>query len=374
MQAIAAKYLFDGETLLENKVLIIDNNLIQKIIDINLAASLNYNYLGDGIIAPGFIDLQLNGCGGVLFNETTNMPTLETMYQTCLRFGTTSFLPTLITSDINTVTLALNTVKEWFATYGNTRGVIGIHLEGPFIAKDKKGIHSEEHIIKPEDKILTLVTQYVKHFPIKMTIAVETFTEAQIKFLYNAGIILSIGHSNANYAQAVKAIQCGITTATHVFNAMSGLTARNPGVIGAILNNNIYAGVIADLLHVDAANIELLYRLKPDKLYLVTDSVTPMGTKLTKFMLAGKELSVKDGKCIDENNVLGGANLTMNNAIKKCVEECHIPLPQALKMASLIPAQVMHLDNTLGKIKPNYRADLVYLEPNNYECTIIKNT
>lgn len=374
MQAIAAKYLFDGETLLENKVLIIDNNLIQKIIDINLAASLNYNYLGDGIIAPGFIDLQLNGCGGVLFNETTNMPTLETMYQTCLRFGTTSFLPTLITSDINTVTLALNTVKEWFATYGNTRGVIGIHLEGPFIAKDKKGIHSEEHIIKPEDKILTLVTQYVKHFPIKMTIAVETFTEAQIKFLYNAGIILSIGHSNANYAQAVKAIQCGITTATHVFNAMSGLTARNPGVIGAILNNNIYAGVIADLLHVDAANIELLYKLKPDKLYLVTDSVTPMGTKLTKFMLAGKELSVKDGKCIDENNVLGGANLTMNNAIKKCVEECHIPLPQALKMASLIPAQVMHLDNTLGKIKPNYRADLVYLEPNNYECTIIKNT
>jgi N-acetylglucosamine-6-phosphate deacetylase len=374
MQVIAAKYLFDGETLLENKALIIDNNLIQKIIDINLATSLNYNYLGDGIIAPGFIDLQLNGCGGVLFNETTDMPTLETMYQTCLRFGTTSFLPTLITSDINTVTLALNTVKEWFATYGNTRGGIGIHLEGPFIAKDKKGIHSEEHIIKPEDKLLALVTQYVKHFPIKMTIAVETFTEAQIKFLYNAGIILSIGHSNANYAQAVKAIQCGITTATHVFNAMSGLTARNPGVIGAILNNNIYAGVIADLLHVDAANIELLYKLKPDKLYLVTDSVTPMGTKLTKFMLAGKELSVKDGKCIDENNVLGGANLTMNNAIKNCVEECHIPLPQALKMASLIPAQVMHLDNTLGKIKPNYRADLVYLEPNNYECTIVRST
>ena len=262
MQIFSAKYLFDGEDILENKAVMIENHIIQAVVELNTINKNECKYLGDGIIAPGFIDLQLNGCGGVLFNTTINKATLETMYQTCLRYGTTSFLPTLITCKFTDIELALKVVQDWFNQYGSSRGVIGVHIEGPFISKYKKGIHSEEYIRAPNSKLLELIASYTKCFPIKMTIAPEIFTLEQIKFLHNAGVVLSIGHSNASYNEAVQGINCGITTATHMFNTMSGLTGRNPGVIGAVLNTDIYAGIIVDLYHVDPANVELTYKIK----------------------------------------------------------------------------------------------------------------
>ncbi len=371
MHIVSAKYLFDGFNILENKAVIVDNNIIYDVVNRDELNVAEYKYLGDGIITAGFIDLQLNGCGGVLFNEKIDVSTLETMYQTCLRYGTLGFLPTLITSDFSDVIKALDVIKNWFEMYGNSRGVVGLHLEGPFIAVEKKGIHSTGYIIKPETKYLELIINYVKYFPIMMTIAVEQFSDEQIKHLSDAGIILSIGHSNATYVDAVRGFNNGIKSATHVFNAMSGLTGRNPGVVGAVLNTDAYAGVIADLLHVDSANIELLYKVKQDKLYIVTDAVTPMGTEIKGFNFVGKKIFVENGKCVDENGVIGGANITMNESIKNCVESCNISLGSALRMASVTPARVMCLDNSIGMIKRNYVANLIYMDIDNYSCTVL---
>ena len=394
---VTAKYIFDGVKLHENSVVLLNNDtiidIVHNVYDVVCGTKMVYdmkmlqskvsqfkfhhdqviNY-GNGVICPGFIDLQLNGCGGVLFNENISVHTLEIMFQTCCKYGTTSFLPTLITCGFSDVILALETVKEWFGKYGNSRGVIGIHLEGPFISKIKRGIHAEEFIIKPTNDLLRRIVGYIKYFPIKMTIAVEEFTVEQLHFLVSNGVILAIGHSNATYQQVMDSIQAGVKTVTHTFNAMSGLTARNPGVIGGALNSDaLYTGVIADLLHVEIANIQLLYKLKQaNKMYLVSDAVTPSGTAtVTEFILVGKKLRVIDGKCIDETGVIGGANLMMPTAIKNCIQNCEISLEVVLTMASLTPATVMCLDKYFGIIKAGYKANLVYLDLEHYTTALV---
>jgi N-acetylglucosamine-6-phosphate deacetylase len=379
MQYITAKYIFDGKKLCENSVVVFENNIIIDIMDnakitqMPQAAQKQIINYGDGVICAGFIDLQLNGCGGVSFNDDISQHALEIMYQTCLRYGTTSFLPTLITCDFSDVILALETIKEWFNKYGNHRGVIGLHLEGPFIAKRKKGIHPEVYIIKPTDQLLAQIVSYTKYFPLKMTIAVEEFTAKQIEFLVQSGVILAVGHSVASYQRVTDSIKCGVKAATHVFNAMSGLTARDSGVIGGVLNNDdIYAGIIADLLHVDIANLQLLYKLKQaNKMYLVTDAVAPTGTDMKEFNFAGKTLHVVDGKCIDDSGVIGGANLVMPMAIKNCVQYCGVSLEAVLAMTSLTPAVVMQLGHELGIIKTGYRANLIYLDLEDYTTILI---
>ncbi|MDQ5920519.1 MAG: N-acetylglucosamine-6-phosphate deacetylase [Pseudomonadota bacterium] len=395
IQAFASKYIFDGVSLLENAMVIVESDdnhansggcnyghdyagsvcVIKDVVAANSSTKDVYNGIpvtnfGDGVITPGFIDLQVNGCGGVLFNDNIAHDTLETIYQTWLKFGTTSFMPTLITCDFEDVIKALEVVRSWFGKFGNNRGVIGVHLEGPFISKTKRGIHPEQFIIPPTMDLLEQIAAYAKLFPIKMTVATEQFTLEQIKFLVDEQIIVSVGHSNAAYENVLQGIKTGITTATHVFNAMSGLTGRHPGVIGAVLNTDIYAGVIADGLHVDNANIAILNKIKPRQTYLITDAVTPTGTNLSQFELCGQTLYVKDGKCLNEDGVLGGAYLTMNGAVKHCVQNCGVDLANALAMASTIPASVMKLDDVLGKIRPGYRADLVYLDLNDFKCKL----
>jgi N-acetylglucosamine-6-phosphate deacetylase len=293
------------------------------------------------------------------------------MHQTNLRYGTTSYLPTLITSAVADVMQALEVTKQWFKLYGNTRGVIGLHLEGPFLSVEKRGIHPLEFIIKPTDDLLAAIVPYTKFFPIKMTLAPENFTTAQIEYLVKHGVIVSLGHTNATYAQAEAAFNHGAATVTHMFNAMSGMTGRNPGIIGAVLANAPYLGLIVDLLHVDKANVRLLAQLKPTTTYLVTDAVTPTGTNMTEFDFAGKHLYVREGRCVDDAGTLGGAYLTMNEAVERCVDECGLSLEQTLTMATLTPARLMGLDQQLGKIAAGCRADLIALNLKDYSCTII---
>jgi N-acetylglucosamine-6-phosphate deacetylase len=373
MQKIyTARYIFDGNNLLENTAVCVQDGIIQDILSLDKLADKNaVKDYGDCIITAGFIDLQLNGCGGVLFNDDISHNTLEIMHQICLKYGTTGFLPTLTTCDFKNVIKVLETVKNWFDKYGSNRGVLGLHLEGPFISVTKKGIHPEQFIIPPTDELLKQIIAYQKYFPIKMTIAPEVFTNEQIKFLIDSNIILSLGHSNASYKEAENAIKLGAHTSTHIFNAMSGLTARNPGLIGAILNSNIYTGIIADMLHVDRANIQLLNQLKPEHTYLVTDAVTSMGTDMTEFKFNNNTIYVKNGMCVDENNTLAGAHLTMPEAIDNCVNVCAIDLKHALNMASQIPAKVMGYGSSLGRIQPGYTANLIALYPKTYTCQIV---
>ena len=349
----------------------IDGNTIIDVVDKNKVYDASQiEDFGDSVISAGLIDLQLNGCGGVLFNDSITLETLETMHQTNLRYGTTSYLPTLITSAVADVMQALEVTKQWFKLYGNTRGVVGLHLEGPFLSVEKRGIHPLEFIIKPTDDLLAAIVPYTKFFPIKMTLAPENFTTAQIEYLVKHGVIVSVGHTNATYAQAEAAFNHGAATVTHMFNAMSGMTGRNPGVIAAVLANAPYLGLIVDLLHVDKANVRLLSQLKPTTTYLVTDAVTPTGTDMTEFDFAGKHLYVREGRCVDDAGTLGGAYLTMNEAVEKCVNECELSLEQTLTMATLTPARLMGLDQQLGKIAVGYRADLIALNLKDYSCTI----
>lgn len=372
MRVVSAKYVFDGVNLLSDKAVLIDGNTIIDVVDKNKVYDASQiEDFGDSVISAGLIDLQLNGCGGVLFNDSITLETLETMHQTNLRYGTTSYLPTLITSAVADVMQALEVTKQWFKLYGNTRGVVGLHLEGPFLSVEKRGIHPLEFIIKPTDDLLAAIVPYTKFFPIKMTLAPENFTTAQIEYLVKHGVIVSVGHTNATYAQAEAAFNHGAATVTHMFNAMSGMTGRNPGVIGAVLANAPYLGLIVDLLHVDKANVRLLSQLKPTTTYLVTDAVTPTGTDMTEFDFAGKHLYVREGRCVDDAGTLGGAYLTMNEAVEKCVNECELSLEQTLTMATLTPARLMGLDQQLGKIAAGYRADLIALNLKDYSCTII---
>ncbi len=372
MRVVSAKYVFDGVSLLSDKAVLIDGNTIIDVVDKNKVYDASQiEDFGDSVISAGLIDLQLNGCGGVLFNDSITLETLETMHQTNLRYGTTSYLPTLITSAVADVMQALEVTKQWFKLYGNTRGVVGLHLEGPFLSVEKRGIHPLEFIIKPTDDLLAAIVPYTKFFPIKMTLAPENFTTAQIEYLVKHGVIVSVGHTNATYAQAEAAFNHGAATVTHMFNAMSGMTGRNPGVIAAVLANAPYLGLIVDLLHVDKANVRLLSQLKPTTTYLVTDAVTPTGTDMTEFDFAGKHLYVREGRCVDDAGTLGGAYLTMNEAVEKCVNECELSLEQTLTMATLTPARLMGLDQQLGKIAAGYRADLIALNLKDYSCTII---
>lgn len=376
-RAISAKYIFDGKNLLKDKMVLMADQQIVDIINKDKVKSNSYKFtgqiedFGNCVISPGFIDLQLNGCGGALFNADISCKTLETMHQTNLRFGTTGFLPTLISADFKDLLRALEVVKKWFELYGNQRGVLGIHLEGPFLSVEKSGIHPKEYIIKPGAEMLEQIVSYTKYFPVKMTVAPESVSVGQIDYLVKHGVIVSLGHSNAAFEQAQAAFDHGAITATHIFNAMSGMTGRNPGLVAAILANPCYVGIIADLLHVDKANIQLITKLKPNQVYLVTDAVTPTGTDMTEFDFAGKHLHVQDGKCLDANGTLGGANLTMNQAVKNCVEACGISLEQALAMATSIPAKVLNLDYCMGKIAHGYRANLIALNLADYICKVL---
>lgn len=372
MRVVSAKYVFDGVNLLSDKAVLIEGNTIIDVVDKDKVYDASQiEDFGDSVISAGLIDLQLNGCGGVLFNDSITLETLETMHQTNLRYGTTSYLPTLITSAVADVMQALEVTKQWFKLYGNTRGVVGLHLEGPFLSVEKRGIHPLEFIIKPTDDLLAAIVPYTKFFPIKMTLAPENFTTTQIEYLVKHGVIVSVGHTNATYAQAETAFNHGAATVTHMFNAMSGMTGRNPGVIAAVLANAPYLGLIVDLLHVDKANVRLLAQLKPTTTYLVTDAVTPTGTDMTEFDFAGKHLYVREGRCVDDAGTLGGAYLTMNEAVEKCVNECELSLEQTLTMATLTPARLMGLDQQLGKIAAGYRADLIELNLKDYSCKII---
>lgn len=366
---ITSKYIFDGKQLLEGYALLINVNGSCSLVSTDMLTKEQLNtciYCGEGVISPGFIDLQLNGCGGVSFNEDLEIKTLEIMYQTCLNYATTKFLPTLITSPWQDVIQALDIVKDWFEKYATKRGVIGIHLEGPFISKQKKGIHQAQYIITPTDALLEIIVKYRQYFPIKLTIAPEVFSSKQITYLIKNHIVLAIGHSNASFEQASRAIDLGVRCATHTFNAMTGLIGREPGVVGALLNNeNIYLGLIADLHHVDKANINLLYKLKKQHLYLVTDTVTAMGTNMQQFRFSGTNIFVKDGKYLDAKGTLAGANLNLIMALQNCLS-IGLPLLDSLKMLTTNPSHALNMLELYGL---NSIDELIYLDLSNFSTS-----
>ncbi|ELV8719260.1 TPA: N-acetylglucosamine-6-phosphate deacetylase [Vibrio vulnificus] len=371
MYALTNCKIYTGSDVLSEHALIIENDLIQSIVPAaDLPSGIEVKDLAGANVSPGFIDLQLNGCGGVMLNDEITAETMQIMHKANLKSGCTSFLPTLITSSDEDMRAAISAAREYHAQYQNQS--LGLHLEGPYLNVMKKGIHSVDYIRPSDTSMVDFICENADVVA-KVTLAPELNDPEHIEKLRNAGIVVSIGHTNATYAEARKGFEAGITFATHLFNAMTPMVGREPGVVGAIYDTpDVYAGIIADGFHVDYANIRIAHKIKGEKLVLVTDATAPAGANMDYFIFVGKKVYYRDGKCVDENGTLGGSALTMIEAVQNTVEHVGIALDEALRMATLYPAKAIGVDGYLGRIKKGYIANLTIFDRDfNVKATVV---
>ena len=355
--------IFDGELWWDRSALVVNGDHIEGIIAADSPTDAQRVSLGGGILAPGFIDLQVNGGGGALLNLDPTAESIATICTTFARFGTTACLPTLIT-DTREKNAAIAAAGAE-ATRRGVRGFLGLHLEGPHLSVARKGAH-DPALIRPMDEAdLQALIALRKNLPnLLTTVAVENCTPNQITRLTEAGVVVSLGHTDASYAAAKAAAEAGATMVTHLFNAQSQIGNREPGVVGAALDlGSLYAGLIADGIHVDAASIGIALRAKrgPGRIFLVTDAMSPTGTDVTEFQLTGRTVYRKDGALRLADGTLAGADLTMIDAVAYVHKTLGLPLEEAFRMASLYPAQAMGLTGERGNLAHGTRADLVHL-------------
>ncbi|KAB0462979.1 N-acetylglucosamine-6-phosphate deacetylase [Vibrio kanaloae] len=353
-----ASFYRNGERL-ENQVIVIEGDTITEVADMDTIDSLPFNVIDakNQLVNPGFIDLQLNGCGGVLFNTDISSDTLKTMNETNVQYGVTQFLPTLITSKEQSLKQALDLMAS--IKSAEKVGVLGLHLEGPFINAERKGAHQSQFIRELDIDTANYFIENQKHISV-LTVAPENVSQKVLDLLNESSITVSMGHTNATYNQLIA--KEGIKMATHLYNAMSPLTNREPGAVGYVFNKKPHAGIIADGIHVDYSSLKIARELLGEKLFLVTDAVTPAGTDLTEFDMAGMQAFVTNGKCHYEDGTIAGAAITMNQSILNLIEYADVPLPEALNMASLYPAESIGVDDRYGKIEKGYKANLVFLD------------
>ena len=369
--------IFDGENFIEENTVIIEGKLIKKVLkDSDLTQDeINKNKVIDingMVLSPGFIDLQINGCGGVLFNDDISMEALKIMNETNKKFGCTSFLPTLITSPDEKIEKALELIKN--NKDKEETGVLGLHIEGPYISVEKKGIHRPEYIRILSDEMIQKIADAGSEVTKIITIAPEKAKVEHLKKLKNAGINIAIGHSNATYEECMEKKEY-FNCATHLYNAMSQLESRKPGVIGFLFNNDTAnCGIIVDGFHMEFSAVEIAKKILKERLYLVTDAVSPAGTTdMKEFMFEGNKVLCVDGKWVSPSGTLGGSTLVMIDGVKNLVKYVNQPLEEALKMATSYPAKFISVNDRYGYIKEGYIADLTYFDNNfNIKGTISK--
>ncbi len=351
--------IFTGSKVLNRHALIIDGPRIVDIVEEgDLPQTLDRIDVDGWNIAPGFMDLQVNGGGGVLFNDAPTLESIEKIAAAHLQFGTTSLLPTVITADTAVMKTALRAVKEAHALHENQ--ILGVHFEGPYLSPKKAGVHDRTFIREASDEEIGELLSLSDGAISLWTVAPESVEVRQVKKLAASGIRVSLGHTDASYQVARDAFAAGARGVTHLFNAMSAFESRRPGVVGAALDaEDVWAGIIADGFHVDFAAVRVACKLKRDKLFLVTDAMPPVGSSIEGFRLGHLEIKVVAGKCETADGTLAGSVLDMASAVRNMVQKVGIPLPEALRMASLYPARFVGVDNRLGMIAPNYVANLV---------------
>ena len=357
--------IFDGNSFINDiAVLIEDDKIIKTLPESELSDYTDKETidLNNSVLSPGFIDLQLNGCGGVLFNDDISRKTLEIMNETNQKYGCTSFLPTLITSPDEKILKSLDLIDNMNDM--EQIGVLGLHIEGPNISLEKKGIHNADYIrILSDDMVDRIASSGNKTVKI-ITMAPEKAQPAHLEKLKGAGIHVSIGHTFAKYSEC-EPKKDYFKNATHLFNAMTEFGSREPGVVGFIFDKkDIYAGIIADGFHCDFASIRIAHGVLQDKLYLVTDAVSPAGTDMKEFIFEGKRVFHENGKCFDENGTLGGSALVMNAGVRNLVHHTGLPKEEALRMATSYPAKAISVEDRYGFIKPGYVADFAILNDN----------
>jgi N-acetylglucosamine-6-phosphate deacetylase len=346
--------------LIEGRCVLLEGGRIVDIVEESDARcqSVQRHDLAGRLLLPGFIDSQVNGGGGVLFNDAPSVETIRAIGAAHRRFGTTGFLPTLISADLDVVARAIAAVQG--AIQAGVPGVLGIHIEGPFLNVARKGVHDPAKLRELDTSAVGLLTSLVGGKTL-VTLAPEMTTPQIIEKLVKAGVVVSAGHTNATYAEIATALRHGLTGFTHLFNAMSQLTGREPGVVGAALDDRgSWCGIIVDGEHTDPVVLRIALRCKPhNRFMLVTDAMPSVGTDSASFNLQGRTIMVSGTACIDEDGRLAGSNIDMASCVRNAVKLLQLPLTEAVRMASRHPAEFLGLGHVVGRIRPGYRANLV---------------
>lgn len=326
-----------------------------------LGAAAEQVDLGGGWLLPGFIDAQVNGGGGVLFNNSPDVDSLRTLAAAHRRFGTTALLPTLISDDAQVMRTAIDATRA--AIEQGVPGVIGIHLEGPYIAPARKGTHDANKFRVPDADEIAMAASLDNGVTL-LTLAPERVPLESIRALVERGVIVAAGHTAATYEEARAGLDAGIRGFTHLYNAMSPLTGREPGAVGAALEDrDSWIGIIADGVHVHPGSLRVALAAKPaGKVMLVTDAMSPVGADSPSFELYGEVITVVDGVVRNAAGALAGSALDMATAVRNAVHLLGLPLAEAARMASRYPAQFLNVDDRLGEIAEGYQADLVLLD------------
>jgi N-acetylglucosamine-6-phosphate deacetylase len=317
--------------------------------------------LGGGWLLPGFIDAQVNGGGGVLFNNSPDVATLRTLAQAHRRFGTTGLLPTLISDDVQVMRAAIAATRQ--AISEGVPGVLGIHLEGPYIAPARKGTHDANKFRVPDAAEIALAASLDNGVTL-LTLAPERVPLESIRALVERGVVVAAGHTAASYEEARAGLEAGIRGFTHLYNAMSPLTGREPGAVGAALEDrDSWVGIIADGVHVHPASLRVALAAKPrGKVMLVTDAMPPVGAEDPSYELYGEVITAIDGVVRNAAGSLAGSALDMATAVRNSVQLLGVSLAEAARMASTYPAQFLNLDDRYGHIAEGHHADLVLLD------------
>ncbi|WP_133407179.1 N-acetylglucosamine-6-phosphate deacetylase [Parashewanella tropica] len=369
MKAIINANVFDGHQLYEDHAVVFNAD---RIVSVTSMDTLDGNIevdtdLQNSLIIPSFIDLQVNGGGGVMFNDAPSVETLTTMAQGHRLFGTGAMMPTLITDDYEVMEQAIVATDE--AIEEGVDGIIGIHLEGPFLNVEKKGAHDANKICLLDDKGFDLVCSLKKGKTI-VTLAPEQTSPEMIIRLCEKGIIVCAGHTNANYKQAMDGFRAGVSGVTHLFNAMTQFNSREPGMVGAALaHDDSWFGIIADGYHMHPDSLKVAVRSKKQGgAILVTDAMATVGSDRDYFYLNGEKIYSKNGKCVNAAGSLAGSDLDMISAVNNAAKFANIDWFEAVRMASLYPAKALGL-NDLGQITPNRKANFVAVDANKKSFT-----
>lgn len=350
-----------GREILEDRVVVVDGPAILDIVREADAPAGETRDLGGALLLPGFIDIQVNGGNGRLFNDSPDVETIRHIGETHRRYGTTGFLPTLISDELDVIAAAVDAVDAAIAE--GVPGVLGIHIEGPFLSTDKKGVHDPTMFRKLERKHLELLTS-MKRGKTLVTLAPEKASPDLVRELVAAGVVVSAGHTDATYETMREFLDAGVTGFTHFFNAMSHMSSREPGVVGAALEDQeSWCGLIVDGKHVAPPLLKIALRCKPiEKFMLVTDAMPTVGMAHKEFRLQGRVITVENGVCVAKNGVFAGSNLEMASAVKNAVELLGVDLVDAANMAALHPAAFLGIEDSLGRIAPGRKASFVALD------------
>ncbi|OBZ97122.1 N-acetylglucosamine-6-phosphate deacetylase [Pararhizobium polonicum] len=362
--AIVEARIFDGQSWHDDHALLLDGATIAGILPRkNLPAGTETIAARDQLLVPGFIDLQVNGGGGVMLNDRQDADAIRTICAAHAQFGTTALLPTLITDTFEVRARTIAGGRQ--AKAEGVPGFLGLHLEGPHLSVARKGAH-DPALIRPMDQAdLDAMLDCADAFDAMMvTVAPENATAAQVKALADAGIVASLGHTDTGYQTVLAYAQAGARTVTHLFNAMSPLGHREPGVVGAALDiGSLYAGIIADGFHVDPVSMGIALRAKngPGRIFIVTDAMSTIGSDQTSFFLNGREIFRKDGRLTLADGTLAGADIDMLSSVRFAHEKLNLPLDEALRMASAYPADAIGITARKGRLLPGLDADFVLL-------------